>query len=188
MASIISGNTFTACSCWLPANCDWILHFHLHAKTAKKKSLRRLNILFDAERNSSALLEIKGASMKNPSGGLDSIAWLRTTNSQLSIKSAWNEVMNKKREVKWAELVWHKKYIPKHTIVIWLAVKQRLMTKDKLVKLGLTNNAKCVLCNCYDEDINHFFVFFSNVNIAAIFGRPSWGKVSCAIMGKTGAL
>lgn len=37
--------------------------------------------------------------MINPRDG--SIAWLPMTNGQFSMKSAWNEFRNKKREAKW---------------------------------------------------------------------------------------
>lgn len=78
-------------------------------------------------------------------------------NGLFSTISAWNELRNKKREVMWAYLNWHKKHITRHTIIIWLAIKLRLLTRDEL--FGIVNDATCVLRNNHGESLNHLFFF-----------------------------
>lgn len=74
-----------------------------------------------------------------------------------STNSAWNELRMRKREVDWAHIVWHKKFILRHAVTLWLALKKRLNTRDKLVRYGVTLNSRCVHCSNGEEDINHFF-------------------------------
>lgn len=92
-----------------------------------------------------------------PRGGRAYINWLLSLNGNFPRKLAWNELRSKGRKFPWASLIWHKKFILRHSIILWLAIKQRPTSKDKLLKIRITNDASCVLCNKEEEDSNHFF-------------------------------
>lgn len=68
-----------------------------------------------------------------------------------------NEFHARRNEVSWADIVWHKKFISIHVVILWLAMKQKLSMKDKLHRIGIINSATCVLCGSHDEDINCLF-------------------------------
>lgn len=63
----------------------------------------------------------------------------------------------------WHGLVWHKKNISRHSFIFWLAIKEKLLTKDKLLRFGLIRRATCVLCETEDENVDHLF-FHSSFN------------------------
>lgn len=53
-----------------------------------------------------------------------------------------------------------------HAIILWLAIRKKLTTKDMLVKFGLINDATCILCDNGNENVDNLFFqcSFSNYN------------------------
>ncbi|XP_074305222.1 uncharacterized protein LOC141640270 [Silene latifolia] len=45
--------------------------------------------------------------------------------------------------------------VPKHSFIVWLAVQQRLVTKDRLLKFGIITDAVCDMCLAHQEDHHH---------------------------------
>ena len=58
----------------------------------------------------------------------------------------WNELRPKKEKKEWNRLMWTSLYIPKHVIVSWMAVFNRLPTLDRMFVWGLEIDDKCRLC------------------------------------------
>lgn len=115
-------------------------------------------------RNSGDLGEAKESLVSNPHNGEGKVVWTQRPNGLFSINLAWNEFRLRKPKVNWHCLVWHKKNIPRHSIILWLVIRGRLITRDKLQRYGITNSARCVLCNDCDEspDQLYFQCPFSN--------------------------
>lgn len=97
--------------------------------------------------NSHELTEVNAQIEGNPTRGNDSVFWTPDPTVVFTVRSVWNEFHNIKGEVEWVELVWQKKMIPRHSIILWLAVRQRLMTKDKMMRYEIVSRATCVLCH-----------------------------------------
>jgi zinc-binding in reverse transcriptase len=47
---------------------------------------------------------------------------------------------------------------------MWLLRRNRILTKDQLLKKGWKGDSKCVFCD-HDENVNHLFVQCSTVKI-----------------------
>lgn len=62
------------------------------------------------------------------------------------------------------------KYILRHVLILTMALKRRLPTKDKLFRFGITQFTMCVLCNENNEDLNNFF---SSAHFAISFRKGS---------------
>ena len=107
--------------------------------------------------NSHDMMEVKNTPLSKPRIGADRVVWNPCGNGSFSISSAWNEFRKKNNLVCWAHLIWHKKHIPRHAIILWLALRKRLPTRDKLQRYGLCSNITCVLCDVSDENIDHLF-------------------------------
>ncbi|XP_056698474.1 uncharacterized protein [Spinacia oleracea] len=60
-------------------------------------------------------------------------------------------------KVPWTNAVWDKLSIPKHRFISWLAMLERLNTKDILVKMGITADMLCFLCGSAVENHKHLF-------------------------------
>ncbi|VFQ62431.1 unnamed protein product [Cuscuta campestris] len=59
-------------------------------------------------------------------------------------------------KIEWVNLVWNRLTIPKHQFNMWLILKNRLQTRQRLGKF-LNIDTKCLFCDFGEEDINHLF-------------------------------
>ncbi|GAB2223977.1 hypothetical protein Droror1_Dr00004722 [Drosera rotundifolia] len=70
-------------------------------------------------------------------GGPDKCLWKGSSNREYSSSRAWQLIRPRAIKVKWQELIWGKGYVPKHTSISWLAVKNKFGTQDRLAGMGL---------------------------------------------------
>ena len=59
--------------------------------------------------------------------------------------------------VNWHKTVWFSQNIPKHAFVLRLAVKNKLLTQDKIKQWGSYDMMVCPLCYCNSDSHNHLF-------------------------------
>lgn len=52
-------------------------------------------------------------------------------------------------------MIWHPLSIPKCSFLLRLALKNRLLAKDRLLSFGMVVDSRCVLCNQMNESIQH---------------------------------
>ena len=57
----------------------------------------------------------------------------------------------------WHKAIWFKENVLRNTFMAWLALLQRLPTKDRLRRWGLNVTAECVLCSSALETHHHLF-------------------------------
>lgn len=57
----------------------------------------------------------------------------------------------------WLKAIWHPGAVHKFSFLLWLAFKNRLMTKDRLLNFGLNVDPTCVLCGIDIESVDHIF-------------------------------
>ncbi|CAI8604644.1 unnamed protein product [Vicia faba] len=57
----------------------------------------------------------------------------------------------------WAETVWARSNIPKHSFMYWMAIQDRLKTRSMLKKMGILDTEDCLLCGMHEENIRHLF-------------------------------
>ncbi|XP_074306408.1 uncharacterized protein LOC141641652 [Silene latifolia] len=60
-------------------------------------------------------------------------------------------------KVPWDKSVCNRFNIPKHSFILWLIYHGRLLTLDRLVKMGITQQLSCFLCGTNDETHYHLF-------------------------------
>ena len=82
----------------------------------------------------------------------------------------WRAIWPKMDKVFWYKLVWTTLVVPKHAFITWLAILNRLPTKDRLKSWGMDVNGTFVLCKNEEETRDHLF-FGCN------FSRQIWKKV-----------
>ena len=81
----------------------------------------------------------------------------------------WSVIRPKKGKVTWHKLVWSTLNVPKHAFISWLAVLNRLPTKDRLRAWGIVTDGSCAFCN-EQETRDHLFFGCS-------FTKELWKKV-----------
>ncbi|XP_060196348.1 uncharacterized protein LOC132625797 [Lycium barbarum] len=73
-----------------------------------------------------------------------------TRTGKYSMTKGYIELIGDRPKLDEADLIWSKVLVPKHRILLWLAQKQRLLTRARLIKLGIDcEDDLCVLCGIY---------------------------------------
>ncbi|KAM6542491.1 hypothetical protein CsatB_006938 [Cannabis sativa] len=57
----------------------------------------------------------------------------------------------------WSKETWSRLNIPKHSVIAWLAMLNRLKTQDRLMRFGLKIQGTCCLCELQLETCQHLF-------------------------------
>lgn len=70
----------------------------------------------------------------------------------------WETIRNKQDKVLWHKVAWGGLSIPRHSFISWLAIQNRLPTKDRLISWGCRLDSVCVLCGVADETKDHIYV------------------------------
>jgi len=106
--------------------------------------------------------------------------WLAEPNGQYTTKSAYRLCMNTSSlnsDGKIFKTIWQLKIPPRAVIFCWRLLKNRLPTKDNLLRRNaITQEATCPLCGCVQEDVGHLF-FNCNLTNGLWWESMSWIRV-----------
>ncbi|XP_019092669.1 PREDICTED: uncharacterized protein LOC104744616 [Camelina sativa] len=92
--------------------------------------------------------------------GPDVFLWRRNSGSfenTFSSKDTWEQLRVHSPLVPWNKVVWLKEGVPRYSFILWLAIKGRLPTRDRLRTWGLSIPTNCVLCSDGIETHDHLF-------------------------------
>lgn len=78
------------------------------------------------------------------------------------------------QEISWAKLVWSHCNMPRHSFIFWLALHNKLLTRDKLFAWKAIDSETCVFCNKAREDVSHLF-------FSCVFSHEVWVRVLKAV-------
>ncbi|VFQ79135.1 unnamed protein product [Cuscuta campestris] len=97
-----------------------------------------------------------------------------------TVEDGYNWLIGERQKPEWIKLVWNRYILPKHQYIMWLIVKGRIQTKERLSKFFPVDTT-CLLCKAAVEDINHLFCTcdFTKLVRAEIikrFGVCYWGE------------
>ena len=76
-------------------------------------------------------------------------------------------------KVQWATIVWDRLSIPKHRVIFWLVMLEKLKTREKLGKLGLVTDCACLFCAEEQEVLSHLF-FDCRYSKECLAGSKDW--------------
>lgn len=88
----------------------------------------------------------------------DAVMW-KNKNGEMdffSVKNSW-DCIREESKIPWAKLIWFSQCIPRHSFVVWLAIRNRLKTQDKLIAWGVQKNLLCPLCKSVPDSQDHLF-------------------------------
>ncbi|XP_020250854.1 uncharacterized protein LOC109828236 [Asparagus officinalis] len=105
-------------------------------------------------------------------GGLNNLLLLIQScsdNSRIQISALYNALSPNSSVVPWHRTVWETTNFPSHSFICWLAIQDRLLTIDRLIKRGLMNTNNCCLCSG-SENRNHLF-------FECCYSREVWLKI-----------
>lgn len=89
----------------------------------------------------------------------DKVMWISNDGKKVNyaIQHVLKDIRGEDDDVSWANLVWFSNCIPRHTFILWLAVKKKLVTQDKLLKWYPHGEFKCPFCNDVPDSYDHIF-------------------------------
>ncbi|KAK3225726.1 hypothetical protein Dsin_005588 [Dipteronia sinensis] len=100
----------------------------------------------------------------------DSIHWLPSSNGIYSASSALASLRVPYPLVPWFKLVWFPQNIPRMSFILWIAIRGRLSTRDRIHKYDPRAVSTCVLCNSHLESHAHLFFEY-------LFNRAIWTQI-----------
>ncbi|XP_021721013.1 uncharacterized protein LOC110688552 [Chenopodium quinoa] len=79
--------------------------------------------------------------------------------NKYSIAAVYKWMQNSAEKVDWTDWIWNRYNIPKTSFIVWLAMLNKLKTRDTLMKLGISNTDRCLLCDAAVESHKHLFFY-----------------------------
>ncbi|XP_022003148.1 uncharacterized protein LOC110900572 [Helianthus annuus] len=79
-----------------------------------------------------------------------------------SLFRAWDSVRHQEEQVNWSNIVWFSQCIPRHAFLMWLIMRRKLLTQDKILSWDLSrrknmNMLCCLLCYANHDSHEHLF-------------------------------
>ncbi|XP_022015016.1 uncharacterized protein LOC110914534 [Helianthus annuus] len=91
--------------------------------------------------------------------------WWRHGDDKLDFSSSrvWDSIRHREDPVNWCGFVWFSQCIPRHAFLMWLIMKRKLLTQDKILSWDISRrknmNMLCCLL-CYANHDSHHHLFF----------------------------
>lgn len=89
----------------------------------------------------------------------DRIRWCDSSEGEYSVKLEYKVGEAIEVDKKWLkDLLWGKHVLPKAGVFSWLAIQKKILTQDRLAKVGIVGLSRCPLCKQHNEDANHLLM------------------------------
>lgn len=133
----------------LPVCPSWVIYSSGIPLTAHVSRLLAGNFWVWPSARSSAIMEIQtlATSHVTPSHLPDTILWIPSKTGQYHLGSTWNYMRCPKAKVSWFSLIWNKDMVSRHSFICWLAILNRLSTRDRQHKYCSSISPLCVFCD-----------------------------------------
>ncbi|XP_022032206.1 uncharacterized protein LOC110933284 [Helianthus annuus] len=112
---------------------------------------------------------------------VDRTVWKDLDGNPCSFRSSevWHSIRCRQNPVSWVDGVWFSQCIPRHSFHLWLVIKNKLKTQDRLAawEAGSVTNLNlmcCPLCRTNRDSRDHLFFQCS-------FASKVWNEVKCMI-------
>lgn len=101
--------------------------------------------------------ELRAKICRIPINACDTVTWQNLTTGDVKVSTIWQSIRSNAIAPAWLSSVWHDLSIPKCAFTFWLALKGRLLTKDRMQRFRMDIDLKCVLCQHAIETHDHLF-------------------------------
>ncbi|XP_057489392.1 uncharacterized protein LOC130775251 [Actinidia eriantha] len=78
-----------------------------------------------------------------------------------NVKASYEFFRPKGMKTHWTKIIWHRFLQPKHSFILWLSLKDRLLTREKL--RNQIEDITCPLCGDPEESVSHLFFHCTTV-------------------------
>lgn len=89
----------------------------------------------------------------------DKVSWVSRDGKLGIFKSSdtWNDFREVSPAVSWYHLVWFSNSIPKHSFILWLAIRNKLMTQVRMQMWQTEGIVVCPFCKEQRDSVEHLF-------------------------------
>ena len=91
----------------------------------------------------------------------DCLVWRLSDGSlkPLSVSQVWSSIRPRDNKVIWYNMVWFPNNIPRHAFNLWLIIKRKLKTQDRICWWDVDSNlgSTCSLCDLIPDTHDHLF-------------------------------
>ena len=108
---------------------------------------------------------------------MDSLRWTSIDGLfySFSVSSVWKTIRDRGNEVQWSYIVWSRYCIPRHAAHLWLVMRRRLKTQDRLKPWDVGEDVdlsalRCPLCKVQQDTHDHLF-------FACNYSSQVWSRV-----------
>ncbi|GFZ14571.1 hypothetical protein Acr_24g0007610 [Actinidia rufa] len=77
------------------------------------------------------------------------------TKGSFNVKACYDFFRNKGTNLYWTKIIWHSSIMPKHSFILWLGLKGKLLTRDRMAEY--IEDTSCVLCGYPMESQDQLF-------------------------------
>ncbi|XP_074306047.1 uncharacterized protein LOC141641275 [Silene latifolia] len=88
--------------------------------------------------------------------GYHNNTWIHNA-SGYSIASGYNWLRTSFPKVPWRFICWNPLNVPKTAFIYWASLHKKLLTRDRLVQMGICSDVNCCLCDTAPESHDHLF-------------------------------
>ncbi|XP_077215840.1 uncharacterized protein LOC143850478 [Tasmannia lanceolata] len=83
--------------------------------------------------------------------------WKPSLDGSFSTHSDWDNIRHHSPKIPWFKTFWFIGHIPKHSLTVWRALQNKLLTKGKLCTYLPHIDTRCNLCQAHAETVDHLF-------------------------------
>lgn len=89
----------------------------------------------------------------------DRVVWRNRSGVHSDFRTGvvWQDIRTRHSRVDWWHLVWYSSSIPKHSFILWLAIRKKLMTQDRMQLWQSGDELRCVFCELQKDSVEHLF-------------------------------
>ncbi|GJT10088.1 zinc finger, CCHC-type containing protein [Tanacetum coccineum] len=89
----------------------------------------------------------------------DKVLWITNAGHKLcfTTKQAWEDLRLNWPIVNWRHVVWFSQLIPRQAFILWMAIRDKLLTQEKVEKGQNSGVLKCGFCNHRVDSLYHLF-------------------------------
>ncbi|XP_074283007.1 uncharacterized protein LOC141607552 [Silene latifolia] len=80
--------------------------------------------------------------------------WLNN-DAEYTVAAGYNWLRQTAPKVVWRYVCWNRLNVPKHSFIFWAWMHHKLLTKDRLIAMGLQVDGQCDLCMAAPESHEH---------------------------------
>lgn len=118
------------------------------------------SVIQDGHARSESLVTILSQLPLIEIGDEDTTRWVSSKTYVFSVSSAWDQIRTQRPKFDWWKVIWFSQAIPRCAFIFWLEIKNRLSTKERLIRRGLAVDLLCVMCKAAVETRNHLFFMY----------------------------